>query len=139
MEIEKPNVNCVFIGHVDAGKSTLCGNLLCLTGQVNARDLKKFKSDAVSLNRESWHLAFVMDLNEEERAKGKTVDVGRAYFSTQNKRYTILDAPGHKNYVPNMINGVAQADVGILIVSARKGEFEAGFHRQGQTDLSIGS
>ena len=132
-EIDKPNVNCVFIGHVDAGKSTLCGNLLCLNGQVNSRDLSKFKSEAASLNRESWHLAFVMDLNEEERAKGKTVDVGRAYFSTRTKRYTILDAPGHKNYVPNMINGVAQADVGILIVSARKGEFEAGFDRQGQT------
>jgi peptide chain release factor subunit 3 len=132
-ELDKKNVNCVFIGHVDAGKSTLCGNLLCLTGQVNARDLSKYKSEAIELNRESWYLAFLMDLNEDERAKGKTVDVGRAYFSTKNRRYTILDAPGHKNYVPNMINGVAQADIGILIVSARKGEFEAGFHRQGQT------
>jgi len=74
-----------------------------------------------------------MDTNEEERAKGKTVEVGRAHFETAKKRYTILDAPGHKNYVPNMISGVAQADVAILVISARKGEFEAGFDRSGQT------
>jgi len=74
-----------------------------------------------------------MDTNEEERAKGKTVEVGRASFETAKKRYTILDAPGHKNYVPNMISGAAQADVGVLIISARKGEFETGFNRGGQT------
>ena len=74
-----------------------------------------------------------MDTNEEERAKGKTVEVGKAHFETDIKRYTILDAPGHKNYVPNMIMGASQADVGILVISARKGEFETGFDRGGQT------
>jgi peptide chain release factor subunit 3 len=74
-----------------------------------------------------------MDTNEEERAKGKTVEVGRAHFETVKKRYTILDAPGHKNYVPNMIAGAAQADVGVLVISSRKGEFETGFERGGQT------
>ena len=74
-----------------------------------------------------------MDTNEEERAKGKTVEVGRAPFETEAKRYTILDAPGHKNYVPHMISGAAQADVGILVISARRGEFETGFERGGQT------
>uniref|UniRef100_A0A7S3ZDZ0 Tr-type G domain-containing protein n=1 Tax=Lotharella globosa TaxID=91324 RepID=A0A7S3ZDZ0_9EUKA len=74
-----------------------------------------------------------MDTNEEERAKGKTVEVGRAHFDTEKKRYTLLDAPGHKNYVPNMIAGAAQADIGVLIISARKSEFEAGFDRGGQT------
>ncbi|KAH8053440.1 hypothetical protein JL722_9674 [Aureococcus anophagefferens] len=101
-EDPREHLNVVFIGHVDAGKSTLSGNMLYLTGF-------------------------------EERAKGKTVEVGRAPFETEVKRYTILDAPGHKSYVPHMISGAAQADVGILVISARRGEFETGFERGGQT------
>ena len=130
---EREHLNIVFIGHVDAGKSTTCGNLLVLTGSVDERTIAKYEREAKEKNRESWYLAYVMDTNEEERAKGKTVEVGRAHFATAAKRYTILDAPGHKNYVPNMVVGAAQADVGVLIVSARKGEFEAGFEKGGQT------
>jgi len=129
----RPHVNIVFIGHVDAGKSTLSGQILLKTGQVDQRTIEKFEREAKEKNRESWYLAFIMDTNEEERAKGKTVEVGRAHFCTEKKRYTLLDAPGHKNYVPNMIAGAAQADIGVLIISARKSEFEAGFDRGGQT------
>lgn len=129
----RDHLNVVFIGHVDAGKSTLSGNILYLTGQVDKRTIEKFEREAKQRNRESWFLAFIMDTNEEERAKGKTVEVGRAHFETPKKRFTILDAPGHKNYVPNMIQGAAQADAGVLVISARKGEFETGFEGGGQT------
>lgn len=129
----REHLNVVFIGHVDAGKSTLSGSILYSMGAVDKRTIEKYEKEAKERNRESWFLAFIMDTNEEERAKGKTVEVGRAEFETENKRYTILDAPGHKNYVPAMISGASQADVGILVISARKGEFEAGFDRLGQT------
>lgn len=129
----REHLNLVFIGHVDAGKSTLSGNILYLTDNVDKRTIERYEREAKERNRESWFLAFIMDTNEEERAKGKTVEVGRAYFTTEAKRYTILDAPGHKNYVPNMIMGASQADIGVLVISARKGEFETGFDRGGQT------
>lgn len=129
----RENFNLVFIGHVDAGKSTLSGNILYLTDNVDKRTIERYEKEAKERNRESWFLAFIMDTNEEERAKGITVEVGKAHFQTEKKRYTILDAPGHKNYVPNMIMGASQADVGILVISARKGEFETGFDRGGQT------
>ncbi|CDJ37895.1 G1 to S phase transition protein, putative [Eimeria tenella] len=129
----RPHLNIVFIGHVDAGKSTTCGNILFLTGGVDVRTIEKYEKEAKDKNRDSWFLAFVMDTNEEERQKGKTVEVGRAAFSTPNRRFTLLDAPGHKAFVPNMIEGAAQADVGVLIISARKGEFETGFEKGGQT------
>jgi peptide chain release factor subunit 3 len=129
----RDHLNVVFIGHVDAGKSTIAGNILYLTGMIDPRILEKYEREAKDKSRSTWFIAYIMDTNEEERAKGKTVEVGRAYFETKEKRYTILDAPGHKNYVPNMIGGAAQADVGILVISARTGEFEAGFERGGQT------
>lgn len=129
----REHLNLVFIGHVDAGKSTLSGNILYLTDNVDKRTIERYEKEAKERNRESWFLAFIMDTNEEERAKGKTVEVGKAHMETDVKRYTILDAPGHKNYVPNMIMGASQADIGILVISARKGEFETGFDRGGQT------
>ncbi|KAG0709601.1 P-loop containing nucleoside triphosphate hydrolase protein [Suillus ampliporus] len=129
----KEHLNIVFIGHVDAGKSTLGGNLLYLSGGVDKRTMEKYEREAKEAGRETWYLSWALDSTPQERAKGKTVEVGRAYFETSTRRYTILDAPGHKTYVPSMISGAAQADVAILVISARKGEFETGFERGGQT------
>jgi peptide chain release factor subunit 3 len=129
-ETRQPS-SLVLIGHVDAGKSTISGNIMFSTGVVDQRTIEKYKQEAKEKNRESWWLAYAIDDSEEEKKKGKTIEVGRANFDTPKKRWTIFDAPGHKNYVPNMIMGAALADYGALVISAKKGEFEAGFEAEG--------
>lgn len=129
----KEHVNIIFLGHVDAGKSTLGGSILISTGMVDERTLDKYKREAKDAGRETWYISWALDLNKEERAQGKTIEVGRGFFETEKRRYSILDAPGHKTYVPNMIGGASQADVGLLVISARKGEYETGFEKGGQT------
>jgi len=129
----KEHLNIVIIGHVDAGKSTMGGNLLYLCGTIDKRTMEKYEREAKEAGRETWYLSWALDSTPQERSKGKTVEVGRAYFETAARRYTILDAPGHKTYVPSMISGAAQADVALLVISARKGEFETGFEKGGQT------
>ena len=129
----KEHVNVIFLGHVDAGKSTLGGSILYATGMVDERTMDKYKRDAKEAGRETWYLSWALDLTKEERSQGKTVEVGKGFFETEKRRYTILDAPGHKTFVPNMIGGASQADIGVLVISARKGEYETGFERGGQT------
>ena len=126
-------VSIVFVGHVDSGKSTISGSLLYNLGEVDERAIEKYKREAKVKNRESWFMAYIMDTYEEEREKGKTVDIGKASFSTPHRRFTLLDAPGHAGYIPNLLLGACQADVAGLVISAKKGEFESGFDKQGST------
>jgi elongation factor 1-alpha len=130
---EKTHINIVVIGHVDSGKSTTTGHLIYKLGGIDKRTIEKFEKDAADMGKGSFKYAWVLDKLKAERERGITIDIALWKFETSKYYITVIDAPGHRDFIKNMITGTSQADCAILIIASGTGEFEAGISKDGQT------
>jgi len=130
---DKIHVNLVVIGHVDSGKSTTTGHLIYKCGGIDKRTIEKFEKEAKEIGKSSFKYAWVLDKLKAERERGITIDIALWKFETQKYYFTIIDAPGHRDFIKNMITGTSQADCAILVIASPTGEFEAGIAKTGQT------
>lgn len=133
MPKEKNHINLVVIGHVDSGKSTSTGHLIYKCGGIDKRTIEKFEKEAAEMGKGSFKYAWVLDKLKAERERGITIDIALWKFETDKSVFTIIDAPGHRDFIKNMITGTSQADAAILIIASGQGEFEAGISKEGQT------
>jgi elongation factor 1-alpha len=130
---DKIHMNLVVIGHVDAGKSTATGHLIYKCGGIDKRTIEKFEKEAAEMGKASFKYAWVLDKLKAERERGITIDIALWKFESPKCVFTIIDAPGHRDFIKNMITGTSQADAAILVIASGQGEFEAGISKEGQT------